>query len=80
MSIPDDGGPAFAVLAITPAGDEIGHPGMSLRDFFAAQALPALITESYSPEMLESSRQIIMRSVAASAYTIADLMLAARKA
>jgi hypothetical protein len=40
----DDGGPAFAA-GYHPEGNSADHPGMSLRDYFAAAALPALLTQ-----------------------------------
>ncbi len=51
---------------------EVTHEGMTLRDYFAAQALPAMMTEALkfkaSPE-----------SIARDAYRFADCMLAARE-
>ena len=66
------GGPAFPALAgrLTPITDQ----GMTLRDYFAAQAMNALILEmpedwKYAPEAL-----------AKYAYAQADAMLKARQA
>lgn len=59
----DDGGPAF------PVGDQSLHPlliGMSLRDYFAAQAMP-LVKGGWTSESAEAC------------YEIADYMIAARK-
>ncbi len=55
----DDGGPAF------PAGSS-AFRGMSLRDYFAAKALPVVLT--YPGQRF-----------AEAAYAIADAMLAERK-
>jgi len=45
MSLIDkDGGPAFAAMAIAPAGDVYHSEGMTLRDWFAGQALAGLST------------------------------------
>jgi hypothetical protein len=58
---------------------DLGDPGMSLRDYFAAAAMPALITSTLqvhgpSVEVLAARLEL----VACSAYTIADAMLAER--
>jgi hypothetical protein len=67
----EDGGPAFPVK--TPA-EMLSSPGMSLRDYFAAQALVKLLTlESFAQG--ESS----IRIDAARCYRFADAMLAERK-
>ena len=63
MSAIDDGGPAFP----TPYRDK----GMSLRDWFAGMAMPAVCLEAVG-ELSESQ-------IASDAYRIADAMLAARK-
>lgn len=68
MSKPiNNGGPAF------PNKDELGNmiPGMSLRDYFAGQALAGLLTQpaedEYGPKCF-----------AEAAYEMADAMLKAR--
>lgn len=61
-----DGGPAFP---IHPGG--CWHPGMSLRDYFAAQALVGLLSGSGNPHVDDG--------FATAAYRIADAMLAGRK-
>jgi hypothetical protein len=69
----NDGGPAF------PNKDELGNmiPGMTLRDWFAGQALAEIYTArdclSYSKD------ETIGQAVARNAYTMADAMLAARE-
>lgn len=69
-----DGGPAFACAA------ENGHQaGMSLRDYFAAQAMQALIaTDSWEVESAGKAKRIQPRHIAMEAYLLADAMLAAR--
>ena len=66
MSVPinDDGGPAF------PNNDAHGcaYTGMTLRDYFAGQALAGLCADGHR---LSSSVKW--------SYEVADLMLAARK-
>lgn len=68
MSEIDDGGTAFPVQC-----DEQLFPsyGMSLRDYFAGQALVGF---SANPQWLETSHS----TTAESAYAAADAMLAAR--
>ena len=65
MSMKDDGGPAFPQTIRVP--DEF-HAGMSLRDWFAGQALQGMLANG-------ERRQ----SYAAEAYSLADAMLAERK-
>ncbi len=78
MSEPRDGGPAFPVTGI---GDRDYHPGLSLRDYFAGQALPEAIRYA-----LDLQRESINRAafdfdrVCVSAYQLADAMLKAREA
>ncbi len=63
----NDGGPAFACAA------ENGHqPGMSLRDYFAAAALPALIRRF---GIMDEPANAV---AAEQAYQVADAMLAER--
>ena len=87
-----DGGPAFPfVLHENGAGD----PGMSLRDYFAAHALIALIgrlgpliKQEYDgprplpidgPTVSENSGEHLRWALATVAYKYADAMLEARK-
>ena len=74
-----DGGPAFPVecswaggeLSGKQTGSNVGwEMGMSLRDWFAGQALPALLTRSDFRSF---------QGAAHDAYVMADKMLAARK-
>jgi hypothetical protein len=97
----DDGGSAFPVpSAFIPATegsgalfintDEYGRgpmPGMSLRDYFAAQAMAGILADTttrrgYSDEISEWPRDAdeFRDAVAGCAYAHADAMLAARKA
>lgn len=66
----DTGGPAFPTGAQEDRhGDFIpGDEGMTLRDYFAAVALPAVMAVFRQPE-----------AVAAEAYRYADAMIAERK-
>lgn len=75
---PDDGGPAF------PISDASGpvQPGMSLRDWFAGQALVGM---NASPALLEAVTSAGAGSgahyerLARHAYMQADVMIEARK-
>ncbi len=72
MSDINDGGPAFPPnIAICPAGDVHETHGMSLRDWFAGQALPVLLTR-----WMESAE--IKQHPSIAAYEVADAMLAER--
>ena len=79
MSATKNGGPAFPEHRFEHYGDGAGrlttHGGMSLRDWFAGQAL-AGITGGYwsNPEMSGLGPM----QLAAEAYAYADAMLAAR--
>ena len=70
MTTKDDGGPAYPVPR---SGDE--WPGMSLRDYFAAAALPGICKEFYDDERFLFTSALIANE----AYDIADAMLEARK-
>ena len=65
------GGPAFPAPAgrLTPITDQ----GMTLRDYFAAKALPTAIKE------VEDAGTYNLADVAAIAYQYADAMLKARQ-
>lgn len=67
MSEHDNGGPAFPI-----ASDVIGHcVGMTLRDWFAGQALAGLLA---SPQTGDDANAVIR-----AAFSAADAMIAARK-
>jgi len=69
MSAPiDDGGPAFP--HINHGGSILEAPGMSLRDWFAGQALAGLLANGGSQFWEQDG---------INAYAAADAMLAARK-
>jgi hypothetical protein len=80
MSDKDDGGPAFPnTITVGPAGDEY-HPadhgvsGLSIRDWFAGQALAGFIAGLYAGD---NSGWTVDGNVTA-AYEYADAMLAKR--
>lgn len=86
-----DGGPAFSGRTGEIPGTT--WPGMSLRDYFAAAALPVLIKDAFehNQRMLERNfvkadrveasayLQVDFDEMAAKAYVAADKMLEARK-
>jgi hypothetical protein len=77
MSAQNDGGPAFPVPdTYHPGGQvEYGATGMSLRDWFAGQALAGILM-NYTTEKYGFSEQ----TVATYAYRYADVMIEARGA
>lgn len=53
---------------------DIDFPGLSRRDYFAAQALAGLLARTWSP-----NTELTYTALAAHAYSAADAMLEARK-
>jgi hypothetical protein len=70
-SINDGSGPAFPTLFIEPEYGS-GYKGMTLRDYFAAQALAGMMARKDSDGWPN-------HEVAGNCYSYADAMLAARK-
>lgn len=72
MSAAEKGGQAFPV----PNGMYQGFGGMTLRDYFAAQAMPTVIAivQSAFPDSSEFEA-----AVSEGCYAIADAMIEARK-
>ncbi len=68
----DDGGPAFPNGGIIPTSPHAGMNGMSLRDWFAGQALAGMLA---NPQCCGEHAGFAKES-----YLYADAMLAARKA
>ena len=90
MSKENDGGPAFPQDLQGRRGDDPDMQGMSLRDWFAGQAMPALMmnanavfvaaAKADSPEALRLAKLAYSETaIAAGAYALADAMLEARK-
>lgn len=72
MSLIDDGGPAF------PSNDDgIQNDGMTLRDWFAGQALAGLLGNADYKLHAEDGEDI-PKLIAAQVYEMADAMLKAR--
>lgn len=71
-----DGGPAFPTGIITDGKGKIigGSNGMTLRDYFAAKAMQAILIAKY-PVTKELDAE---NKIAEAAYQGADAMLAAR--
>lgn len=67
------GGPAFPVTA----GQNVYATGMSLRDWFAGQALAGMISTSATPWLTKDGHGLCPHTAQA-AYQIADAMIAAR--
>lgn len=83
MSTINDGGPAFPVSTSNEAeGHQDGpntwqHPGMALRDYFAAKAMQGLVSGHFAKYGYED--YWLRPEIAREAYEIADAMLAACK-
>ncbi len=81
MDMDKTGGPAFPCMPPqdTAAGSAVGYPypdgGMTLRDYFAAKAMAALIVAPFEdwPTDIEGNE-----SVSTAAYEMADAMLKER--
>ena len=56
-------------------GESGQRTGMTLRDYFAAKAMPALMTDYWNSD---SMKDPTYRSVAEAAYCLADEMMRAR--
>ena len=74
---PNDGGPAFPITQLILAADGsvervVINPGMSLRDYFAGQALASMDYGWFESYKRESE-------MASQSYAIADAMLSARE-
>lgn len=81
MSAPKDGGPAFSVQPFTTNSHEWsdGSEGMSLRDWFAGQALIGSVLEDDRAEEIGKDGQTFAQISAWRAYRFADAMLEARE-
>ena len=77
-----DGGPAFPFPAVTglPNGDFFyGWNGMTLRDYFAAKAMPLFLKAELDHEAWEKDDDRWIDLCAQLAYDTADAMLKARE-
>ena len=66
----DNGGPAFPGPVMKPL--ENYYPGLTMRDYFAAQMLSSVFSA-------QSRNQPDLKAIANAAYKMADAMLEARK-
>ena len=76
----NNGGPAFPVVRMPLDPDNmLNRPGMSLRDWFAGQALAGMAASPYWCENVQANRKDYTDSLAEAAYAMADSMLKARE-
>ena len=73
-----DGGAAFPVLTRDPWDNYTASGGMSLRDWFAGQALSGLLCNGFIPAQSESVQRDGCVDYVGAAYRMADAMLAER--
>lgn len=73
MNKTNTGGPAF------PVNDTWGHAGMTLRDYFAAKALPPLVAFAPDGTFFGVDHDMTNLAYALAAYAMADAMIEARK-
>lgn len=66
--------PAFPAAAFGPMGDQWTQDGMSLRDWFAGQALASIMQDAAIWDCNENERHDVARRM----YAWADAMLAER--
>jgi len=75
-----NGGPAFPTKVYDVEREQlIREEGMALRDYFAGEALPSIITDYCSNARISGWDQDWRQYVALEAYEIADAMLVARQ-
>lgn len=81
----DDGGPAFPRTGydfntVGQYGTVVPPttPGMSLRDWFAGQALAGMLSNGFAPKVVNAPQDVKEWNYAKFAYTVADAMLAER--
>lgn len=79
MSEIKDGGPAFAAMAVGPAGDIYNQTGMTLRDWFACQVLAECWRKALKQQSVDNHINAIADRTAYWSYKIADAMLKERE-
>ena len=72
----NDGGPAYPV-SFGPDGTPGYADGMSLRDYFAGQALAGMVSNLDGPRV-KRDPEGLLRSLPPTCYALADAMLAER--
>lgn len=77
---PNDGGPAFPIPDTVHANGQVqyGANGMSLRDWFAGQALQQFVDQRDHNVWAHERSAAARAEMATAAYNIADAMIAAR--
>ncbi len=76
----DNSGPAFPFQLKCGDGGMISSDGMSLRDYFAAQALSGIAhDEMLASAITDEECQLLIDNAANLSYRLADAMLEARK-
>jgi hypothetical protein len=80
MSEPQDGGPAFPGQQDYTNGEwnQTWEPGMSLRDWFAGQALAGICSAYFNGRMSFKEGENVHDSIASGCGMIADAMIAER--
>ena len=75
-----DGGPAFPRPGQGVVIDDIdfGQEGMKLRDYFAGQALPAVVTGFQAEHGYLPETNAVREGIAMKCYVLADAMLRVR--
>jgi hypothetical protein len=79
MSFDETGGPAFPCERQLTDQDVLVFEGITIRDYFAAKAMQALLNSDEWREHLDEHAEVPSEFTAASAYVMADAMLEARK-
>lgn len=84
MSNTNTGGPAFPAGLIDPSTPQDAvhpvYPGMTLRDYFAAKAMQALIRSAMNGTTFGTNSEATNLTYAHASYAVADAMLKARQA
>jgi hypothetical protein len=84
MSKVNDGGPAFPISDLEAAGlqreNATGHPGMSLRDWFAGQALAGWLASYGDTHEHPATVSGGADRIADLSYQLADALLQSREA
>ena len=74
------GGPAFPVFPETGGGHAAAFQGMTLRDYFAAKAMPATMAEFEDGwKQHPYHQETFLKWAAERSYAMADVMLKARE-
>jgi len=77
MTMTNTGGPAFPVQSIYVEDEATNSRGMTLRDYFAAKALPTVIADWLQTGDIFPDPEIA-EVIARDCYIVADAMLKAR--